>query len=193
MSITMRLILSLTLFTGFLWGVAAFSSRTVFVSEFDEIISENMATTAQRMMPLVLKMIGDTEEHTELELDDEHDDFENAGTRNLAFEVRDKDGQIIVRSRDAEQFALPGKHRPGYVQTPSLLAYTLLDRRSGLTLTLFEPTEHRAEAISEATWALFLPLIVSHAGHGCPDLVHRPVCDVADQASGPGNCRARRQ
>ena len=160
MSITTRLILSLTLFTGFLWGVAAFSSRTVFVSEFDEIISENMATTAQRMMPLILNMIGDSGEHSELELEEDDDDFEEGGgTGTLAFEVRTNSGQLILKSRDAGQFALPGKHRAGYVQTPKLLAYTLLDRRSGLTLTVFEPTEHRAEAIAEATWALFLPLL----------------------------------
>lgn len=167
MSIALRLILGLAVALAVFWGATAVVTRSVLVDEIDEIITENMATTARRLMPLVLESLDSAAEGARdsddaaRELPDFVDAFEadeDGPSGFLAFEVRDAQGKLVLKSPGAEGAALAAAPRPGFVLAHGVLAFTLVDRASGIGLTVLEPGEHRSEAIAEATRALIWPL-----------------------------------
>lgn len=165
MSITSRLILSLLLVTGLFWAAAAYTTRTAFVHEIDEIVSDNLRATTRRMMPLVVHSLqpGEAEDRDDgqmLELSDEMDSLGGETDNFLAFEVRNASGNVILRSADADDFNLPSGLQPGFTTTHDFVAFTEQDHKTGLTLTVVEPGSHRAEAIAEATSTLLLPMLL---------------------------------
>lgn len=162
MSITSRLILSLMLIIGIFWLSAAMITRKVFVDEVDEILAENLQGAAARIL------------HTSTHIllaptDDEHDDSEDlpedlvllTGQRTdyLAFEVRDGNDRVILRSPGAADLVLDKRERAGFYVTSDALLYAMTDRASHYSITVATATSHRDEAISEAAWALVLPMI----------------------------------
>ena len=169
MSITLRLILALSLLMAVFWTATAFLTRNVFVDEIDEIVTENMATSAQHLMPLVLKVLksktesGETGAETAVqelpEFGNEAGQLAVTSGGYLAFEVRNGLGQVVLRSGDVADFGLPQAPKPGYVHWRDVLAFTLVDPSSGFALTVLEPSVHRSDAINEATKALAWPLL----------------------------------
>ena len=173
MSITLRLMLSLSLVLVLLWGATAIVTRNVFVAEIDEIATENLAATARRLMPLVLESLSGrpahaTEQDSEgsaageaaevHQLSEFDEGYGNAASGFLAFQVRDEAGKLIMTSGDADDLGPPQPPRQGFVHWQDTLFYTVVDRASGISLTVIEPGSHRAEAIVEATQALWWPL-----------------------------------
>lgn len=168
MSITLRLILGLSvmmvLFCAATATATAIVTRTVFVDEIDEIVTDGMATTARRLMPLILERekLGAEDGRAEVhELRAFSDSFEADGegaSGFMAFEVRNPAGQVILWSSDAAAISLPQAPKPGYVHRRDILAYTVVDHDTSISLTILEPGEHRQEAISVAIQALLWPL-----------------------------------
>ena len=170
MSLTRRLVLGLTAVLGLIWIGSAMITRQVFVHEIDEIAADNLTSSARHLMPLVLRLAAAPGVAGVAPSDDEtaerlpgFDDLpgrmaEDAGF--MAYEVRDAAGRVILQSDDADDLGLPSAPKEGFVQVGRVLALTIADRATGVSLTIFEPTTHRSEAISEATRALFWPLFV---------------------------------
>ena len=167
MSITRRLILLLTLLVAVFWITTALISRSVFIAELDEVITSDLSDAALRMLPMATNILAKPGENTEQDHDEGPRELEeelgvisanNDGV--MAFEVRDRSGRVRLRSYDAEELDFPEPSHDGYHEDGALYTYALTDPGSGITLTVAEPREHRADAIREATVALFLPLIL---------------------------------
>ncbi len=164
MSITLRLILGLSLLMVLFWGATAFVTRNVFVEEIDEVVTGDMAATARRLMPLVLETLAskqspDGADGGEVHELAEFDEGYQVDTKGfLAFQVRDASGQTIIATGDADDLGPAQPPQPGYVHAHDKLSYTVIDRVTGVSLTLVEPDNHRADAIGEATKALLWPL-----------------------------------
>ncbi len=166
MSIALRLILSLSVLMVLFWGGTAALTRNVFIDEIDEIVTDNMAATARRLMPLVLESLAgqsdSDEKHGkpdavhELREFDEGYDHDSSGF--LAFAVYDASGRRVMATGDASAIGPDAAPKAGYVQFHGTLAYTTVDRATGTSLTVMEPGKHRSEAIGEATKALLWPL-----------------------------------
>ncbi|MEO8241940.1 MAG: HAMP domain-containing sensor histidine kinase [bacterium] len=164
MSIALRLMLSLSVLMALFWGTTAALTRNVFVSEIDEIVTDNMAATARRLMPLVLESLAEHggseagEDGAVHELHDFNEGYENDAQGFLAFAVYDAGGRLVMVTGDVDDLRPPVAPKPGYVQYQGTLAFTAVDRATGTSVTVLEPGKHRAEAIDEATRALLWPL-----------------------------------
>ena len=169
MSITLRMILALSLLMAVFWGATAYLTRSVFIDEIDEIVTDNMETSAQRLMPLVLKVVQSPDESNENQGETTAQELPEFGAAIgqiaadtggfLAFQVRNAAGQVVLRSGDTAAFDLPQAPKAGYVHWHDILAYTVVDTASGYALTVLEPGTHRSDAIAEATRALIWPLV----------------------------------
>ena len=169
MSITLRMVLALSLLMALFWTATAYLTRNVFIDEIDEIVTENMATSAQHLMPLVLKVLTSSSESGEVGSEMAVQELPEFGTEAgqlaidsggyLAFEVRNASGEVVLKSGDVADFGLPQAPKPGYVHGHEVLAFTLVDPTSGYALTVLEPSGHRNAAIREATQALIWPLV----------------------------------
>ena len=173
MSITSRMIASLLALIILFWAAAVWTARTALIDDIDEVVSENLSSMSRRMLPFVTHTIAGLPEREHGKSGDDDDDEDGghdlademetlAGHENgyLSYIVRQADGRILLRSRDAAALDLPDRFAPGFVTTPEVIAFTRTDRRTGLTLTLLEPGTHRAEAIAEATRSLILPMLL---------------------------------
>lgn len=162
MSITKRLIVWLVVLVSVLWLATALITRSVFVEEIDEMRRDSIRNAAHRMMPIILHSLNGPEQADARAGGlDEDAQFLVAGIdRAMAFVVRDRTGQTVFRSYDAKDVQFPDTVRPGLLVGDKMLAYTLNDPRSGYALTVVEPNAHRSEALSEATTALFLPMLL---------------------------------
>ena len=168
MSITLRMILALSVLMAVFWAATAYLTLNVFVDEIDEIVTENMRTSAEHLMPLVLKVLTGKSESGEAGSETAVQELPEFGNEvgqlavgsggYLAFEVRDGTGQVVLRSGDAANFGLPQAPKPGYTHWHDTLAFTLVDGSTGFALTVLEPSGHRSEAIGDATRALLWPL-----------------------------------
>lgn len=165
MSMSKRLIVVLTVLLASLWLASAMISRAVILSEVDEIYAENLSTTAIRFMPLFIHAISGRPDGGEVaggpsELDQDLRFFRAGRQGYLAYEVRNRNGTVVLRSYDAQGYRFPTTMRTGYIAGRELLSYTVTDEKTGLTLTVAEPAAHRREAIRDATTALFAPLLL---------------------------------
>lgn len=162
MSITKRLILWLTLFVAVLWLAAGLITRFVFVDEISEIYKDQLRTAAHRIMPIVLHVARGAERNggSLLQLDEDAAFLLTGANGALAFELRDASGKTILMSYDAGDVKFPDTVRPGFAEGDGLQAFTLKDASTGTFLTVVQPDTHRAEAISEATAALFVPMLL---------------------------------
>ena len=162
---TRRLAVLLSLIVSLLWLATTFIAYSVIKAETDEIYAEVLAKTAYRLMPLVIDALGEksdaaeTSRHPAGAVDDLG--FFSFGAKGfLAYEVRDRQGEVVLRSYDARQYQLPTRVRPGFHKSADLLTFTVTDGATGLSLTVVEPAEHRREALDEALVALLAPLLL---------------------------------
>ncbi|MFQ5623595.1 MAG: ATP-binding protein [Paracoccaceae bacterium] len=167
MSVRLRLIIYVTALVSVLWVTAAIISRSVVIHEIDEMTSENLSVAASRFMPLVLREVeghdgrdDDSDSEGPRELDEELRFLTATQDGVLSFEVRDRDGNVRLRSFDADRYDFPDMTKAGFEDENDLTTYTMTDRQSGLSLIVGEPDSHRDEAIAEATLALFTPLLL---------------------------------
>lgn len=112
----------------------------------------------------------------------------------LAFEARDRGGQVLLRSYDAKEYAFPAVRKDGYLQDGNIHSFTVSDPVSGISLTVVEPAAHRAEAANEATLALFVPLaLLIPLMIGAVSLITRhaavPVRELRQQIGAQGGSR----
>ncbi|MEO8532044.1 MAG: histidine kinase dimerization/phospho-acceptor domain-containing protein, partial [Deltaproteobacteria bacterium] len=166
---TSKLLLQLTVLTTALWIATATISRAVFLHEIEEISSDGLVNGAARLMPLVSNILrghpettgeNEGEAHEAHELDEDLQVLQAGLGGFLAFEVRDLSGHVLLRSYDARDHHFPQVVRDGFAHEGNIYAYTLTNRAAGLILTVVEPDHHRSEAVTEATWAMFGPLLL---------------------------------
>jgi two-component system OmpR family sensor kinase len=161
MSITARLIIGMTLTIGLLWLSAAGIARNVFAHEFKEVFSENLQSTAARLLPLAAHMRDETRPDAtgQQGAPDDLALFMGEATDRLAFELRDRTGIAILRTRDSGDLFADVRMRAGFYETPDTLFFTQFDAVSGMSITVATSTSHQEEAVMEATRTLLWPML----------------------------------
>lgn len=178
MSITARLILSLSLLITVFWLSAAMIARSVFVEEVDEMLEDTLQGAGSRLLHAAthdrrpdagagasLEQDRDRDhddDHDSEESDDRFDDWDmlsDGRSDYLAFEVRDGQDRLIMRSAGAGELLSERRERSGFYVTDDALLYSIADPASRYSVTVATARSHRDSAIAEATWALFLPMV----------------------------------
>jgi two-component system OmpR family sensor kinase len=162
MTITWRLILSLTLIIAISWLGAAVITRNVFVDEVDEILADNLQGEATRILHITTHILLEAPESDEVEAPETSDELALlSGPRFdfLAFEVRDAKDKVVLRSPNSEELLSETRTKDGFYVTENALFFALSDPKSRYSITMATASHHRDEAIAEASWALVLPMI----------------------------------
>ncbi len=155
-SITARLILGLTLGTTVLWcGAVGYASYTSY-HELDETFDRTLHDAAQRLMPLAADSMQGEGGHEAHAI---HHIIEEGRNGYLSFQLRDTEGRILMRSRDAPPQPYSASATPGFSTVGDYRLYTDTDAASGLTLTVAEPTRGRSRAIIGGAEAMLWPLL----------------------------------
>jgi len=152
---TRRLVLRLTAATVVLWLVAAIVGSFVMREEYDEVFDSALEETARRLLPLIVDDLYQREHNAQGRL---VGDGEDQHTEYLTYQVRDRDGSVLMHSHrtSAEPFEAP--LAPGFHDTSTHRIYTATAVSDTFFLQVADPLAHRQEAMVEAALSLFLPL-----------------------------------
>jgi two-component system OmpR family sensor kinase len=153
---TRRLMLWLTGATILFWFAAAGFGALVMREEFDEVFDSALQETAQRLLPLVVNDVFQREQSTDpFRMNDsgtEHAEY-------LTYQLRDKDGRVLLHSHDALPEPLAAPLKRGFYDTPTHRIYTEVAVSGTLFLQVADPLAQRREAMLEGALTLFLPLL----------------------------------
>lgn len=159
LSLTARLVLTLTLGAALLWIVAAAVSIGILRSEIDAAFDKGLQETAQRLLPLA--MHGLREAMHDNRPDDDGGEIpllrEGAG-EYIVYQIRDRAGALLLRSHDAPTGQLTETIEPGFATAQHLRVYTEGTGDGEFVIQVAEDLEHRQKSLLESATALFLPL-----------------------------------
>jgi two-component system OmpR family sensor kinase len=158
-SITGRLILSLTLGTAVFWSVAAIGTTYVFNEELNETFDLALRETAQRLLPLAIDDVASRGDHEPRALAHSL----TPGVEYLNYQISDAAGHVLLRTPetiDAPPDLYESAPVRGFRTVDDFRTYSETDPHEGITLTVAETTGHRREAIDDVTRTLFWPLVL---------------------------------
>ncbi|MCB9992430.1 MAG: two-component sensor histidine kinase [Hyphomicrobiaceae bacterium] len=153
-SITWRLVVGLSVFTGLLWLGAAAIALSVLNSELTETFDQLLKQSAYRLLPLAVHDMRERDEDQETRIPELGFD----GDLSFSYVVRDPLGRIILSSQNAESGVLPDHVPEGFFDIGDRRALTVTDRRSGFAIIVMESSGHRQQALWEAVGTLLWPL-----------------------------------
>jgi two-component system OmpR family sensor kinase len=155
-SLQKSLAIGLTLGVTLLWLLGVTASGLVAQHEMNEVFDSALEETAQRILPLAVTDILNRENRASNQRAPalkKHDEY-------LTYLVRDRQGNLLLQSHDAnpDNFGpLPGE---GFSNTPSHRIYGVSAVSDTIYLEIAEPLAHRREAALEAGIALLMPLLI---------------------------------
>lgn len=153
-SITARLILGLTLGTTLLWCAAVSYSSYTSYHELDDAFDRGLHESAQRLLPLAADTVlgnGGREAHEIYHLIEERSGY-------LSFQLRDREGRILMRSHDAPLRPYSQAPSAGFSNVGDYRLYTDTDDATGLTITVAETTKGRRAEVFGGAEAMLWPL-----------------------------------
>jgi two-component system OmpR family sensor kinase len=146
----------LTIGVTLLWLLGVIASGLVARHEMNEVFDSALEETAQRILPLavtdILNREGDTGLQRALALK-EHDEY-------LTYLIRDKSGNLLLQSRDADPRIFGAIPQEGFSETSTHRIYGESAISDTLYIEVAEPLAHRRVAVLETSLALLLPLIL---------------------------------
>jgi two-component system, OmpR family, sensor kinase len=160
-SISRRLVVTLVVLIGGIWlagsGIAALMIR----HEIDEVFDSSLQETAQRLLPLALD---------DLRRRDREDDEESGRTlvnpfsaeeheEYLHYQVRDAQGDVLLRSHDASAEPFPAPLKRGYFDDGDRRYFTEVAPDRTIFVQVAELPAERQEAISALWLGLTVPLL----------------------------------
>jgi two-component system OmpR family sensor kinase len=154
-SMTRRMVIALTSVVALSWLIASALGVMVMQDEFAEIFDSGVQETAERLLPLIADDLKERSPE-----DERHLVQPQAGKEYLTYQLRDSEGEVLLRSRDGayEPFDVP--LTPGFADTPTHRIYTVATEDGTLYLQMADAFANRREAIVEAGTALILPLLL---------------------------------
>ena len=156
-SLRRRLSLGLAGAVTAIWLLGVVVAGLVMRHELDEAFDSALQETAQRLLPLAVTEIinhgGDLSAAREIAPLGPHDEF-------LTYLIRDKLGNVILRSHDARITDFPALPRPGFTDTASHRVFGETAISGNIFVEVAEPLDHRREATLESTVSLAIPLIL---------------------------------
>ncbi|MGC8121047.1 ATP-binding protein [Marinobacter sp. VGCF2001] len=155
-SLQKRLGIGLTLGATLLWLLGVAASGLVAQHEMDEVFDSALEETAQRILPLavtdILNRETDTGNRTAPALKP-HNEY-------LTYVVRDRQGNLLLKSHDADLGVFENLPREGFTNTATHRIYGEAAVSDTFFIDVAEPLAHRREAALEAGLALLLPLLI---------------------------------
>lgn len=146
-----RLVVWVAISTLLFWVAGAALGTYVMQDEFGEIFDSAMQETADRLLPLAID---------DIEKGEVSDVPKNVGRGDgyLVYQVRNKDGHVLMRSHEASSSAFEAPLVEGFWQGPGMRVFTRPSRDKTLFVQVGDAMTHRAEAVQDGIWALLLPL-----------------------------------
>ena len=148
--------IGLTLGVTLLWLLGVTASGLVAQHEMDEVFDSALEETAQSILPLAVTDILNRENGNGSQrapaLKD-HDEY-------LTYLVRDAQGNLLLRSHDANPEVFGTTPKEGFSSTPTHRLYGVSAVSNTIFLEVAEPLAHRRESALEAGLALLMPLMV---------------------------------
>jgi two-component system OmpR family sensor kinase len=148
--------IGLTLGVTLLWLLGVTASGLVAQHEMNEVFDSALEETAQRILPLAVTDILNRENGSGNQIAPamkDHDEY-------LTYLVRNKQGNILLRSHDANPEVFGTTPKEGFSYTPTHRLYGVSAVSNTIFLEVAEPLAHRRESALEAGLALLLPLLV---------------------------------
>lgn len=139
-----------------MWLAGMLAAGYMVRHELDEAFDSALQETAQRILPLAVQDILSRQGAPlarRLAPLKEHDEF-------LTYVVRDKDGNVLLQSHDADSAHFPETPMLGFRDTQTHRLYGESAVSDTVFIEVAEPLKHRREAAFEATMAVVLPLPV---------------------------------
>lgn len=170
-SLKARLALAAGLSITLLWLAAAGLTASHLGREFDQVYDDGLRATAERLLPIVRHDLlkgarshdgddkGDNEEVEDRENDHDPEPRIRYG-ENVSFIVRDRDGQVLLRSAGAKDADYPAFERVGFQQTSTHRLYFAATARERLTIAVSEPLSQRDALSRKMLLGLISPLLL---------------------------------
>ncbi|WFS00159.1 sensor histidine kinase [Rhizobium tumorigenes] len=157
-SITRRLITTLTGLVVLFWLIAVGLGAYVMNREFAEIFDGTLQETAERLMPLVLDDLAQRDGAT----DPQSLQAVQQGLNKeyLTYQVIDASGKVIIHSQEAPATPYDVPLKVGFHDTPKHKIYTESALNGTLFLHVADAFRNRREALREGTVALLWPLLL---------------------------------
>ncbi len=154
-SITARLVMWLLLATTVLWCAAVGASLWSASRELNEAFDRSLQETGRRILPLAADDILGHEQ------DDGHaiDRMIEGETSYFGYQIRDANGTILLRSRDAPQAPYARAPNAGFATVGNFRLFTETDNATQLSLTIAETMNERWESQRRAAEAMLWPLV----------------------------------
>ncbi|MDP1731973.1 MAG: ATP-binding protein [Devosia sp.] len=153
--LTRQLILTLTIGTVILWAAAASVTTLLIGAELDEAFDSALRQTAQRLLPLAADGLGDHDG------DEEGHEIPRFGAEKeelLAYQVRNADGAVLIRSLDAPVAGFEAPLSRGFTNVGGMRIFTEGLPSDRIFIQVAEPLSHRRDSLMQSMAALFLPL-----------------------------------
>jgi two-component system OmpR family sensor kinase len=148
----------LTIGMTLLWLAGALISSAILQHELNESFDRAEAEIAHRLLPLMADALFDRDEAGRDVHEIHHFPVESG--RALIYQLRAPDGRLLIKSDDAPDAPLDTRATAGFSTTAEFRVFTVVDRRTGLSVQVAEPLSNRARAVWGSTLTLFLPLVL---------------------------------
>jgi two-component system OmpR family sensor kinase len=123
--------------------------------EMNEVFDSALEEAGQRLLPLAVRDIIGREEDDNLSQSvttlREHDEY-------FTYLVRDAEGQVLLRSHQADPAVFPPFSGMGFADTATHRVYSDAALRGTITISVAEPLAHRQDVARQALIGLALPL-----------------------------------
>jgi two-component system OmpR family sensor kinase len=153
-SLSTRLIVTLTSATILLWIAGSALAALLVRHELNEAFDSAQQELAQRMLPLAVHDIYETDDDTSVRAVVDPEIAEHK--EYLTYKIRNAKGDVLLRSHDAPEFDAP--LTPGFADIGALRIYTEGTISNSIFIQVAEPLAHRRHALAESTIALLVPL-----------------------------------
>lgn len=155
-SLQARLALALGLGITVIWIGTALVTANLLRAEMNEVSDSALEETAQRILPLaVMEILSREEEGVSQRIASlrPHEEY-------FTYLVRDAQGQVLLRSHNADDTVFPPYTGMGFRQTATHRLYYDAALRETITIAVAEPLSHHALAARETQIVLAVPLLI---------------------------------
>ncbi|KQU90705.1 MULTISPECIES: histidine kinase dimerization/phospho-acceptor domain-containing protein [Ensifer] len=155
-SMTRKLVVAITSVVAVFWLVAMGFGILIMQDEFSEIFDSGIQETAERLLPIVIDDLAGRDAGDALRRPAE----KAASNREyLVYQVRGRDGQILLKSRDAPAEPFPAPLEVGFSQNDTHRIYTAGTADGSFYIQVADSLDNRREAAIEGGMALFFPIL----------------------------------
>ncbi|MET0747327.1 MAG: HAMP domain-containing sensor histidine kinase [Rhizobium sp.] len=157
-SITRRLITTLTGIVVLFWLIAVGLGAYVMNREFAEIFDGTLQETAERLMPLILDDLAQRDGAADPQSLQAME--QGLNKEYLTYQVLDAGGKVIIHSQEAPALPYEVPLKVGFHDTAKYKIYTESAMNGTLFLHVADAFRNRREALREGTVALLWPLLL---------------------------------